>query len=488
MISFEPAALEPLRAFRRVLDAYDYDVLLRTLRGLYYFFDPALGDDSFRIFHELRPLPDECRTLFELLLLGQAVDPGRAQRVFGQTLTAELLDLGLLRESEGALKTDLYAVVAQDGQYFIVTYTDPYGINPRRSFNVYVGRDSYKLLHHLDRSRRNVRALDLCSGSGILGQALTPWATSVTGVEICDEAVQVSQANAVINGLDESWEVCQGDLWKPVEGRRFDLVLSNPPFVAVPLSVPFPAFGWGGDDGLLFLKRIFQDLDKHLEEAGRAQVIFEAIGSATEPIVLPLLSDLSAEHPHWSIKVLLYNRVLLSAQSMHSFGEAVMHMAGTPDRDSAERITLDVVLKLHEQGFRYTYMVLVLVDSAPVGATGLRVYPLYNPWDEHSVPSFKRPVGFSEQRCDMLHSPLGISLGMDPEDRLLIEGFDGTASLGQASRQASEIGLPPDSLLSRGLDLCRVLHQRDFLRNPAGHWDQVADTQNPFIPADDEEG
>jgi len=75
-------------------------------------------------------------------------------------------------------------------------------------------------------------ALDLGTGCGVQALHLSEHAQRVTATDLSPRALSFAAANAALNGLD--WELLAGDLLEPVRGRRFDLVVSNPPFVVGP--------------------------------------------------------------------------------------------------------------------------------------------------------------------------------------------------------------------------------------------------------------
>lgn len=75
-------------------------------------------------------------------------------------------------------------------------------------------------------------ALDLGTGCGVQALHLSQHAQAVTGTDLSTRALSFAATNAALNGLN--WELLHGDLLAPVQGRRFDLVVSNPPFVVGP--------------------------------------------------------------------------------------------------------------------------------------------------------------------------------------------------------------------------------------------------------------
>jgi release factor glutamine methyltransferase len=76
------------------------------------------------------------------------------------------------------------------------------------------------------------RIADLGTGSGAIALALAAARPDarVVAVERSDAALAVARANGRRLGLDVDWRA--GDWWQPLAGERFDLVVSNPPYVA----------------------------------------------------------------------------------------------------------------------------------------------------------------------------------------------------------------------------------------------------------------
>jgi methylase of polypeptide subunit release factors len=75
-------------------------------------------------------------------------------------------------------------------------------------------------------------ALDVGTGCGVQALDLSGHSAAVTATDLSPRALRFAATTAVLNGL--SWELLEGDFVAPVAGRRFELVVSNPPFVIGP--------------------------------------------------------------------------------------------------------------------------------------------------------------------------------------------------------------------------------------------------------------
>jgi ribosomal protein L3 glutamine methyltransferase len=122
------------------------------------------------------------------------------------------------------------------------------------------------------------RVLDLCTGSGclaILAAQRFPNAR-IDAVDLSPEALQVARINVDEHGLADRITLHQGDLFAPLKRQRYDLILTNPPYVDAEAMAELPpeyraepalALA-GGADGLDIVRRIVKAAPKHLTPAG----------------------------------------------------------------------------------------------------------------------------------------------------------------------------------------------------------------------------
>ena len=120
--------------------------------------------------------------------------------------------------------------------------------------------------------------LDLCTGSGCLAvlSAMRFPRAKVDAVELSKGAFEVAKHNVAEHKLKKRLRVLRGDLFAPVANNRYDLIISNPPYVddagmkGLPPECrhePSMAFD-GGDDGLDIVRRIVDEAGQHLTERG----------------------------------------------------------------------------------------------------------------------------------------------------------------------------------------------------------------------------
>lgn len=144
-----------------------------------------------------------------------------------------------------------------------------------------------------------LRILDLCTGSGCILLSLLHELGNAGGLgtDLSEEALEAARENAVRLGLQERAAFRQGDLWEPVGDERFDLIVSNPPYVPteviptlepeVRCGEPYAALD-GGEDGLVFYRRIMREAAGHLKPSG---IIIVESGFDEAPQIAALMQE-----------------------------------------------------------------------------------------------------------------------------------------------------------------------------------------------------
>ncbi|MGE6661497.1 50S ribosomal protein L3 N(5)-glutamine methyltransferase [Pseudomonas sp. NPDC077408] len=127
-------------------------------------------------------------------------------------------------------------------------------------------------------AKEPARILDLCAGSGCIGIACAYefLDAEVLLADLSFEALEVANRNIEQHGLDDRVYTVQGDGFDGLPKQRFDLIVSNPPYVDAEdfadMPAEFqhePALGLAcGHDGLNLVRRILAEAADHLTETG----------------------------------------------------------------------------------------------------------------------------------------------------------------------------------------------------------------------------
>jgi release factor-specific protein-(glutamine-N5) methyltransferase len=202
---------------------------------------------------------------------------------------SEIPAIGVLSAKENQRLEELAQVLA-DGKplQYALGYAEFYGLRLKVDQSTLIPRPETETLAELainsvkerqaasaDKEQK-ITVLDLCAGSGAIAIAIAKNADAkVTACDISENALVVARENADAQGADI--EFYSGDLFGAVEGKKFDIIVSNPPYVKsgdiekldskIRNFEPLSALD-GGSDGLDFYRKIAQDAKAYLEKGG----------------------------------------------------------------------------------------------------------------------------------------------------------------------------------------------------------------------------
>ena len=144
---------------------------------------------------------------------------------------------------------------------------------------------------------RRAEALDLCTGTGALAIVAAQAGADATAIDISRRAVANVRLNALLNGVRV--KPLRGDLFAPVAGRRFDIIVTNPPYVPAP-DEKLPERGleraWqAGLDGRVLIDPICAAAADHLKPGGAVLIVQSTINGENRTKELLEESGLEAD-------------------------------------------------------------------------------------------------------------------------------------------------------------------------------------------------
>lgn len=121
-------------------------------------------------------------------------------------------------------------------------------------------------------------AVDICTGSGCLAVLAAKFFPNarVDAVDLSADALAVAAINVEAHEVEDQVELLEGDLFAPIEGRTYDLIITNPPYVDHAALEGYPPEYQaeprmahdGGEDGLDLVRRILSDAPRFLNPGG----------------------------------------------------------------------------------------------------------------------------------------------------------------------------------------------------------------------------
>ncbi len=206
-------------------------------------------------------------TLIRLFVMGVAVDREVAEAAMAPTSPEDWVRLGLVDVDADRVAPAVTLrpwddlIVASDPLRRTTTGLPPdfvMGISP-----------STQLLAQLTVREEGAAVLDIGTGCGFQGLIAAGHASAVTVTDVNPRALAFARLNGALNGVD--LDVRSGSLYEPVAGRRFDLIVSNAPFIISPSPTHY--FLHGGMEGDGIGRALARGAREHLTERGYCQFL-----------------------------------------------------------------------------------------------------------------------------------------------------------------------------------------------------------------------
>jgi release factor glutamine methyltransferase len=237
--------------------------------------------------------PDAPRTLLEALQRATAYLERKG--VATARLEAEVLLAHVLATTRLALYTGFDAPIgapdiaryrdllsrraAGEPTAYLVGEKEFWSIPLRVDRRVLIPRPDTEILVEEAARRGGRRILEIGTGSGAIAIAIAREIreAAIVATDLSGDALEVARENVARHGLEARIALRQGDLYDPVAGETFDLIVSNPPYVRhldIPRLQPEIAYHEprvaldGGEDGLAVLRRLVAGAPAHLVPGG----------------------------------------------------------------------------------------------------------------------------------------------------------------------------------------------------------------------------
>ena len=218
---------------------------------------------------------DALDTLIRLFLLQRAVAGSQVEKAFGGSVD-DFVSTGLLvaEGSEIRAGLDVRPYAEDDRSWWVVADLTP-GLDGRREpmrtdYVLGIAPASLSLVN-LTVPITVGSALDLGTGCGIQALHLAERADRVVATDVNPRALRLARWTAALNEVPV--DVRAGSLYEPVAGERYDLIVSNPPYVIAPPSdgkLTYRETGFAGD---AVVERLLRHAPDHLTDGGWCQLL-----------------------------------------------------------------------------------------------------------------------------------------------------------------------------------------------------------------------
>lgn len=213
-------------------------------------------------------VPTPLHSLIKLFSLGQWVPAEEVRAALDPVPVDDVVASGLLERGPRGLHARVGLTLHQD---LLLIHDVPDPERPGLQPDHVLGTNTPAItLDCLTVRRRSRATLDLGSGGGVQSLRAAAHSDRVVAVDKNPRALAFARFNARLNGV-AGLDLREGDLFAPVAGERFDLIVCNPPYVISPESRY--VFQDGGRPGDTLTEEVVRRAPEYLEEGGFATIL-----------------------------------------------------------------------------------------------------------------------------------------------------------------------------------------------------------------------
>ena len=257
-----------VREFRVFLDACGYGTerLTQCLGRA----RPPTAEEARQMFDDSREIT-VLNVLVRLFLLGAPVDKASVDAFLPDSVVRFCDDAGLLQTRDGMVESQVVIIPIED-LLFVSDAFRMLGTDAARDFVLPASTHSANFLRLLTLRDTVGDTLDLGCGCGLHALFAARHSTRVIATDISPQAIAYTRFNAMLNDVGNV-ECLEGDLFEPVAGKQFDLIVSNPPFVIGPSE----SFVYRDNPLALdeFCKTLVAEAPHYLREGAHLQMLCE---------------------------------------------------------------------------------------------------------------------------------------------------------------------------------------------------------------------
>jgi HemK-related putative methylase len=134
--------------------------------------------------------------------------------------------------------------------------------------------------------------LDIGTGAGVIALKLAHHgAAKVIATDVNPRVAEYFRFNSELNGLTSNVEYVHSDVFDGINGERFDVIVSNPPFAPVPEQARYFLHSDGGKFGTTLVERLAREWHDHIRPEGRVYLFTLSLGCATNWRIRKFFTD-----------------------------------------------------------------------------------------------------------------------------------------------------------------------------------------------------